>query len=423
MSHKIHDYQQKLQQPGVFGEVRAAITGASGESPGPGRPPASKASLGGAFEATLEEVGGPLSINLDLTVACNYHCTHCIDLEMLNSKHRYQLQGILDSLVVMTLAGLRSVILIGGGEPTLHPSFVETVKAIKALGLQCAIVSNGSLTGRLEEVAPHLTSGDWIRLSLDSGRDDTFRAMHNPRKKTLGLLEICAGAQKVKEANPEVQLGFSYIISWQGAEVQGRPILDNVDEMTEATELARSHDFDYISFKPILTRDYGGAETISLPGQGAVEGRTPVERISEQLESAQRLANERFRVVPSRNLIAMIEEISTAESRNQPQVCRMHLFRQVLTAVGTFGCPVYRDNDKSRVGNPLAYRSIDDFLVTRRRTVELMHSFDASHECRNVTCLYNSTNRWLDDLVAEGASGGPEPATPQSPVAPSECFL
>jgi pyruvate-formate lyase-activating enzyme len=407
-THGIHDYTRKLRQPGILPEVVPAARARAGGRAG---------SFLDALAPTLAEVGGPLSINLDLTVACNYTCTHCIDLEMLNTRHRYRWEDVLDSLVVMTLAGLRSVILIGGGEPTLHPQFRETVAAIKQLGLGCAIVSNGSNNLRIAEVAPFLEAGDWVRLSLDAGTDETFAAMHNPASRRVHLKGICETAEKVREANPEVSLGFSYIVSWPGAEVMGRPILENVDEMAPAAELAKRHRFDYISFKPILSRDYGGAETIHLPSGDGSGGRTPFERIREQLARAKELEDDGYRVFESVNLLALEDDAELEQSRRQPRVCRMHLLRQVLTAVGVFGCPVYRNNPKDKVEGALAYRSVDDFLVTRRRAYELMESFDASHECRNVTCLYNSTNWWLEDLA-----GGDVPQ-PAAGGGRQECFL
>ncbi len=406
MIHKIHDYVRKLSRPEILPEIVAGVSGWESTA---------GASIAEALRPSLAEVGGPLSINLDLTVACNYHCTHCIDLEMLNSRHRYQLDEVLGSLAMLRLAGLRSVILIGGGEPTLHAHFRDTVWAIKALGLQCAIVSNGSNTAVLASVAPLLNAGDWIRLSLDAGTDATFQAMHNPRGKPITLESICAGASAVKQANHAVSLGFSYLVSWNGAVVQGRQILDNIHEMALAARLAKEHQFDYISFKPVLTRDDGGAETIVLSsGSG---GPSPAERIREQLAAARALEGSGFRVVESLNLSALRNDERLAEARVQPRTCRMHLFRQVLTAVGVFGCPVYRDNPKDRLGEASAYRTVEDFLVTRRRTYEVMTGFDASHECRNVACLYNETNWWLEDL----ARGNNAPEVIEG--AADECFL
>ena len=83
----------------------------------------------------------PVSINLDLTTACNYACDHCVDMDILNKPIKFDHDRLLDSLRIMTQRGLKSVIVIGGGEPTVHPKFCETIRYMKSLGLQIAIVS------------------------------------------------------------------------------------------------------------------------------------------------------------------------------------------------------------------------------------------------------------------------------------------
>ena len=122
----------------------------------------------------------PISINLDLTTACNYRCTHCIDWDILNTKHKYKEEELKQSIRLMAERGLRSVILIGGGEPTLYPRFPDFVKFLKELDLQVSIVSNGSRGDRLLEAIQYMKPPDWIRLSLDTGSYELFVAMHNP---------------------------------------------------------------------------------------------------------------------------------------------------------------------------------------------------------------------------------------------------
>ena len=90
----------------------------------------------------------PLSINLDLTTACNYACDHCIDLEILNSGIAYEEQALRASLKEMAARGLKSVILIGGGEPTAYPGLASFVRVLKGPALQAAVASNGSRNDR-----------------------------------------------------------------------------------------------------------------------------------------------------------------------------------------------------------------------------------------------------------------------------------
>ena len=139
----------------------------------------------------------------------------------------------------MVERGLRSVILIGGGEPTIYPGFSDFVRFLKDLELQVAVVSNGSRGDKLLEVADVLDERDWVRLSLDAGSDELFRAMHKPVKKSLTLDEICAWIPKIKERNPALQIGFSYIIVWGGASREDVAIHENIHEVVMATERAR----------------------------------------------------------------------------------------------------------------------------------------------------------------------------------------
>ena len=70
----------------------------------------------------------PISINLDLTTACNYACDHCVDLDILNTGIRFDHDKLLESIKVMAERDMKSVIVIGGGEPTLYPKFEEVIR-------------------------------------------------------------------------------------------------------------------------------------------------------------------------------------------------------------------------------------------------------------------------------------------------------
>jgi hypothetical protein len=385
---RIHDYAAKLRRPELRERVEATLHAFRGD--------ARTASLADALHSRHAGTPGPVSVNVDLTVACNYRCPHCIDGPILNTGKSYQWTELVRSLVLLRIAGLRSVILIGGGEPTLHPKFRDAVKLIKLLGLECAIVSNGSNNGLLRDIAPLLTSQDWIRLSLDAGSNETFRVMHQPKKPSLELEEICKTAGEIKRANPRITLGFSYIVTWDAASVGGEPIRANLDEMTDAARLAKASGFDFIAFKPLLDRDEFGTESIAVDGRG-----TPysvLRRVSAAFDAAKLLEDEHFKVIGSVNLRALTEDGQMAQLRLQPRHCHMRLFRQVLTPLGVFGCPAYRGNDKDRVGAHSAYTSVEFFFLSRRRTCELVEEFNATVECRNVACIYNAANWWLESV-------------------------
>jgi hypothetical protein len=287
--------------------------------------------------------------------------------------------------------------LIGGGEPTLYPGFPDFVGHLKSLGLQVAVVTNGSRNDRILAAAPHLGKGDWVRLSLDSGSTATFRAMHNPSSKTLGLDEICSWIPKIREASPDVDLGYSFILTWRGGMRDDCKIIENIGEVVEATRRARDAGFSYIAFKPFLERAEEGAEVMD-PTKSEEDTRRVRERIVAQIDAAKQLERPGFRVMESTNL-RVLEDGSWDKLRAQPRTCHMQALRQVVTPLGTYNCPAYRGVDYAQLGAKDAYKDAATAGATAEGTKKLLDVFDASHNCREVTCLYNDTNWWLQEMI------------------------
>lgn len=389
----MHDFAAKLSDPRVAPSVERYLDRARGRRQSPP-----------AAEATCENgKHGPISINLDLTLACDHRCAHCIDAELLNGGRHLERNIVLGTLELLARRGLRSVILIGGGEPTLHPFFEDVVGAIKKLDLQCAIVSNGSHNHKIASVARLLGAKDWVRLSLDAGTDRTFQALHRPRKP-ITLEHICRTAAALKARAPHVQLGFSFVVIWASPGQTVSPVADNVFEMHRAAVLAREHGFDYISFKPMLARDSRRAEIVNL-GRLECDGtpeQTAIGDIRDCLREAQAVAGPGFRVVPSRNLLALLDGAALERSARQPSQCHVQQFRHVVTPNGIFACPAHRGNAGSRLADCSGYSTPEAFDDTARATEAQIGRFDAAVECSGVTCIYNAANWWLEELVQSG---------------------
>ncbi|MFT7462297.1 MAG: organic radical activating enzyme [Pseudohongiellaceae bacterium] len=397
MSHSIHDFSAKLRQPSVLPAVEAYVQW---------RRAVRAAQAAGETAPLAPSDHAPLSINLDLTTACNYRCDHCIDWDILNSPDKYDPDELLASITQMASRGLRSVILIGGGEPTIFPKFVEFVTALKKLKLQIAVVSNGSRGDRLLAIAPLLDERDWIRLSLDSGSNKLFREMHKPVDKNLDLDDICAWIPKIKAANSKPRLGFSFIITWEGANRDDCAVHENVQEIVEATKRAKSSGFDYISLKPFLERTPDGAEVMDPSSAGELS--TMLKRIRVEVDKAKAFADDSFDVYESTNL-RMLESGDWSEYTQQPKTCHMQAMRQVLTPTGLFNCPAHRGVKKARIADANGFATAEAAEQTTAKLATILDEFDASHECREVTCLYNKVNWWLEELIDSDEALVPSP--------------
>lgn len=389
----LHDFMGKLLQPEVLESLKDYVRWQARWREG-------FATGSMTFEQALETTPGqaPVSINLDVTTACNYRCDHCVDMDILNKNINYDHELLKDSLTHLVDNGLRSVIIIGGGEPTAYKGFEDVVRHLKSMGAQIGVVTNGSMMKKIEAVADVLQERDWVRLSLDSGTNETFRAMHKPGSKKCTLEWICAHIPAIKKLNPRFMIGFSFIIVWKDCETNDTQIIENIDEMVTAAKLAKQHDFDYISYKPFLTRsEQNNAEIVGIDKQQESVAST-MHRIRDAIVQAKQLEDGKFSVIESTNL-RVLENGTYMDYSKQPHNCHMQYFRQVLSPLGVFNCPVYRHVPQALLGGKHTYATQNGLQATQRNTLKLIETFDATEECKDVTCLYNHANWFIEDLI------------------------
>ena len=380
---EVHDFTSKLLQPSLFPQLKEYVqwqTSSRNLAAIPKQPNAS-----------------PISINLDLTTGCNYACDHCVDWDILNQPIKFDHYDLLNSLDRMSKNGLKSVILIGGGEPTLYSKFENIVEFLKERDMHVAVVSNGTGMHKIERVADLFTDNDWVRLSLDSGTDQTFQLMHKP-KKQITLEQICQDVLEVKSNHPNLTLGFSYIVTWENAYADGRKIVSNIDEIVPAAKIARDHSFNYLAIKPFLERSKENSAEIIEINQPFEEYRATITRIIEGIKEAKKYETSNFKIRESTNL-RVLESGTMQDYTKQPRNCHMTYFRQVLSPLGTFICPVYRHVEKATIGDKNAYATQENYESANKNTFRLIKEFNAEYECRNVTCLYNSANWFIEDLI------------------------
>ena len=107
--HKEHGFSSKLRQSSAIASLKKYITWQR------------NAGTTGAGHS-LPNLA-PISLNLDLTSACNFSCPHCVDSKIINTGAYLSTEDVKHSLDTLKSRGLLSVILLGGGEPTLHKDF------------------------------------------------------------------------------------------------------------------------------------------------------------------------------------------------------------------------------------------------------------------------------------------------------------
>lgn len=331
----------------------------------------------------------PISINLDLTTACNFQCPHCIDMDIINTGKMLDLAYIKALLADWGKKGLKSVILIGGGEPTLYPYFGEVVRFLKRMAFRVGIVSNGTMLKKIEEVLQILGKKDWLRFSLDAGTDETFQKLHRPRVQA-NLTEIMAGVRRIRQKNHDLQIGYSFLIIGRGRKAGGVKLIENIKEIVPAAKLAKENGFSYLSLKPFISPE-GERATVIPPAD--------LEKIKAEIREAKKLEDENFKVVESINLLCFYDKALAKIMQRQPKTCHAGFFRSVVIPAGVFSCSLWRGFASTKISKTNQKINKDYYKVLYRNRAKLLETFNAQKNCKSVSCLYAPLNCWIEDLI------------------------
>ena len=192
----------------------------------------------------------PIQLDLGSTLLCNQKCIYCLyayrqdELNKNPKKYSIPRDIYLKLMEDAGVIGVRSVVIGGDGESTLHPATPEAIIAGHEAGLDIGIATNGTLLKDewLEEVLHSLT---WIRFSICCWGDEMGKKVHQGSDRdfdiAIGNLEKCLVLKKEKKL--KVDIGVCYLlIPWI-----------NLDGLLPMVNFTRAKGADYLYVKQFLS--------------------------------------------------------------------------------------------------------------------------------------------------------------------------
>jgi len=192
---------------------------------------------------------------------CNLHCRHCwITPTLVNGEpspgDMVDLDALYEAVIEAKTLGLSSVKLTGG-EPMLHPRFMEIAEMLTAEGMSLNMETNGTLM--TAEAAKHLkekTNTWFISVSLDGSdatRHDTFRGKAGAFDAALRGLDLLVAAGY---NNCQVIMSVHH---------------GNLDQIEDVANLAAKHGANSLKLNPVTRNGRGVAmhergETLDFEG-------------------------------------------------------------------------------------------------------------------------------------------------------------
>lgn len=299
-------------------------------------------------------------VELDLTNRCNNHCPACVGHNTVKDELSWEeIERIADGLCELDCKG---VILSGGGEPLLHPLFIQALKLLKERGLKIGVNTNGLALdqAKAEAIAECC---EYCRISLDCGDAELYRKTHGMDEKAFAaVLENIRLLSAVKQkTGSSLSLGTGFLTS-----------KETVHQMESFVNLSKECGVDFSQFRPFQ------------------EDTTDISSEYERLKKI--YGGNSFSV------LASLQKYKAFQSgKAKPyDCCRGMFFSTVITAnARMYACLHHRQNPRYLIGDIREGKSLVQIWNSYRKwqVFEEIDVQDCPSFCRN-----DAINRALDDL-------------------------
>lgn len=286
--------------------------------------------MGRRLRAGIALRPGPSWVQIGITERCNYRCGMCWAHSYLLPKQdrnhvlpRECFERLIDQFSEM---GTQRLDIGGTGEPLLHPDALEMLQCVKAAGIHCVLITNGS--GLTPETCDALVEIglDSLNVSLHAATDETHhRVTAGPagdRSHIAGMLSYLVENRERRGATKPC-LSVSFVVQ-----------RDNWSEITDIADEAIQLGLNNVEFTALGINE--GSRELALSREDESEVRRRMDVAQDMLDTGGLTTNARHHLRYARGA-----EWSRGVFGQTP--CYVgHFFCRVLADGGVDPCGVSR---------------------------------------------------------------------------------
>ena len=217
----------------------------------------------------------PLQGIFGLTNSCSHHCVWCYPIAVgMDRESNYFVNTDQFKRFVSDCRrlGMKSLLLGGAGEPTMHPDFAEILHYIKEIGLDVGLYTHGYHLVEKKKSQAVLDHCTYVRVSLDAGTTETHNKLHGVKAHFEQILENVRSLVSNRKGHfPTIGIQFSVCN-------------DNLHELPTCAKIAKQIGVDYMSIKPVYS------DTVMQ------RGSFDLDRIKEIMAETELFASDEFKV-------------------------------------------------------------------------------------------------------------------------------
>jgi len=309
----------------------------------------------------------PVHMTVGLTTYCNHRCSFCYgDYETANP--RKNINADADTfLKVFKEAhdeGLKSISLVGTGEPLLHKDAVKIIRGIKAIGIDVAVYTNGVMVkGEIRDAI--LDCCTWIRLSCNAKNAEEHDRIHRTKNDFNNIVENFQEITSLRNRRGSrfPTIGCQFVVS-----------NENYRSMFDAARLWKNAGLDYFAIKPVYKQE----KNINQP-----EYIKDYASAREIMKRTMALEDQKFKVYAK---FEQFEKVLSADYRKRYETCYGHAFSAALLADGhLYLCGNLHSEERYSLGNIYRDGGFREIWHSekRRKVIQSINLDECPARCRN----------------------------------------
>jgi len=316
----------------------------------------------------------PILIDMGITKRCNIHCEFCYGYFQNMNGSMIPTDALLRLFKDAHKAGVKAIAIVGDGEPTMHPAFVDAVEVGKANGLDIAVATNGVLLPE-NKLRRLLRCCTWLRFNL-SAIEEGYPIVHGADKWEQVKANIHMASKIARDENLPVTLGLQMVLT--------------------------PHAFEYVqreaAFAIATGVDYFVIKQFSDPESSAMVGgekewydKPEVQKILHDVEG---WSTDRTKIV------VKFKAIENRKRRPYDHCLDVPLLFQISGDGKCYPCGFLFGDERYCYGD-ITKQSIGEILNSEHywnvvRTLQT--TFDVHKDCRGC-CRHDATNKFINDFV------------------------
>lgn len=316
----------------------------------------------------------PVLLDIGITKACNIRCEFCYGLFQKMTNEMIPSDVLLRLFAEAAKVGIKAIAVIGDGEPTLHPAFVEAIKIGAETGLDLGVATNGVRMPdpMLSEILPRLT---WLRFNL-SAIEEGYEIVHGRPVWENVKHNILKAVRIVDDSDLGTTVGLQMVLTKNALNYVKREAQFAIDAGV----------------------DYFVVKQCSDPKSSAMVVPEPewfdAPEVRQILTEAEAMSTERTKI------IVKFAAIATRNRRPYDHCLDVPLLFQVSGDGKCYPCG-YLFGDERYCYGDLKEHTLGEILHSERywSVIKTMQTtFDVHKDCAG-HCRHQSTNKFIHDFV------------------------